>query len=338
MEPRARMKRPASRGGRARAAWRALLCTTAICLLACNVFRAPKPRVPPLSAGLKADRLRVDGYDRSYVLYIPARRPAHAPLLMLLHGSRQTAESLRRVTGYQFERLAEEHGFVVAYPNAYRRRWNDCRATGRYAARRRHVDDVGFLLALVGELAERAGIDRRRVFLAGYSAGGQLAFRVALEHPERVAGIAAFSANLPTADNFACEVAGKPVPVLLVEGTRDRINPFVGGKVTVFGFRSRGYVRSARESAEFFARLAGENKPSWQKLGASPDTWVEQWRWSKDGAPEVVLLTIHGGGHVVPGESSAFPRILGPVSAVIDGPRQAWDFFARQAPSNAPLE
>jgi hypothetical protein len=36
---------------------------------------------------------------------------------------------------------------------------------------------------------------------------------------------------------------------------------------------------------------------------------------------------------VVPGPGAAFPRILGKVSDVLDGPREAWNFFARQQPS-----
>jgi hypothetical protein len=33
---------------------------------------------------------------------------------------------------------------------------------------------------------------------------------------------------------------------------------------------------------------------------------------------------------VVPGPSAAFPRILGKVSEALDGPREVWNFFARQ--------
>lgn len=314
----------------------ALLCVAAVSLPACNLLRAPKRPVPRLSVDLKATTIQVDGYERSYLLYVPARRPVKAPLLVLLHGSRQTAAGLRRATGYEFERLAEEKGFVAVYPNAYRRRWNDCRAAGRSAARRRDVDDVSFLLALIRDVQARADIDRRRVFLAGYSGGGQLAFRVALERPEQVAGIAAFSANLPTPENFSCKVAGRPVPVLLVNGTRDRINPIAGGKVTVFGFKSRGYVRSAHESATFFVRLSRETIPEERKVSIAPDTWLQEQRWHKQGVTEVMLITIHGGGHVVPGQNSAFPRVLGPVSALLNGPREAWRFFARQPPSSAP--
>ncbi|MET0283524.1 MAG: PHB depolymerase family esterase [Polyangiales bacterium] len=297
-------------------------------LPACHLLRMPAPDMPELSAGMHAGTLQVDGLTRRYQLYVPNKHIANPPLLVLLHGSRMTGEDLRRATGYAFDRLADEHGFVAVYPDGYKRRWNDCRAGGRYAARRLQLDDVGYVLQLVDGLQKSAGVDPARVFLAGYSGGGQLAFRVALEHPERVAGIAAFSANLPADENWACSAVGKPVPTLLINGTLDRINPYAGGRTSVFGFATRGNVRSARASAEYFAQLAGTKDFTRMRRGVSVDTWVEQ--WSAKGSAEVVLLAVHGGGHVVPGPSAAFPRILGKVSSVLDGPREVWSFFARQ--------
>jgi polyhydroxybutyrate depolymerase len=301
-------------------------------LPACHLLRAPSPSVPELSAGMHAGTLEVGGLQRRYQLYVPKKHGAKPPLLVLLHGSRMTGDGLRRATGYAFDRLADEFGFVAVYPDGYKRRWNDCRAGGRYAARRLQLDDVGYVLKLVETLQHTVSIDPARVFLAGYSGGGQLAFRVALEHPGRVAGIAAFSANLPADENWACSVAGKPVPTLLINGTLDRINPYAGGRTSVFGFATRGTVRSARASAEYFAQLAGTKDFTRMRRGVSVDTWVEQWR--AQGSAEVVLLAVHGGGHVVPGPSAAFPRILGKVSSVLDGPREVWSFFARQ-PSRA---
>jgi polyhydroxybutyrate depolymerase len=309
------------------------LCATP---LACHWLRAPDRPAPELSEGIHERSLSVQERSRSYSLYVPEKRPPLAPLVVLMHGSRQTAEGLRRATGYGFDRLADEHGFIVVYPSGYERRWNDCRAGGRYAARRLQIDDVGFVLALVDELVRTAGADPTRVFLAGYSAGGQLAFRIALQHPERIAGIAVFGANLPTPENWACPTpSGRGVPVLLVNGTRDRINPFEGGKVTVFGFASRGMVRSSLESAQFFAERAGVPMVEHSRMHEGGDTWIEHWRWYAGGRPEVRLLAVHGGGHVVPGSGTAFPRILGRVSDDIDGPRESWQFFARQAPSSA---
>ncbi|MFT3928485.1 MAG: PHB depolymerase family esterase [Myxococcales bacterium] len=307
-----------------------LFLTVLLCTSACYLLHARDREAPELSAGIHAETLQVREQGRTYLLYLPKQRRPRAPLLVLLHGSKQTGEDLRRATGYAFDRLADQHGFVAVYPDGFERRWNDCRAAGRNPARKQGIDDVGFLLALTDRLATEADIDPGRVFLAGYSNGAQLAFRMALERPERVAGIATFSANLPTEDNFACQVSGKAVPALLINGTDDRINPFHGGEVTVFGFATRGTVRSAEASAAYFAGLAALPGPELSRLGETRDTWVEQRRWYRPGAPEVVLMAVHGGGHVVPGPAAAFPRILGKVTTVIDGPAEVWNFFARQ--------
>lgn len=268
--------------------------------------------------------------ERAYLLYVPQRSVPKPPLLVLLHGSRQTAQDLRVATGYAFDRLADQHGFIVVYPEGHGRRWNDCRAKGRFAARKLNLDDVGFLLALVDRLAETAGIDATRVFFAGYSNGGQLAFRMALERPERVAGIAAFAANLPSDENWLCHRGRRPVSALLINGTGDRINPFEGGRVSVFGFASRGTVRSAFASAEYFARLGSLSASEHSETDADSDAWLERFHWHAAGAPEVELIAVHGGGHVIPGPHAAFPRILGKVSTAIDGPAEVWRFFARQ--------
>jgi polyhydroxybutyrate depolymerase len=306
-----------------------LVITTA----ACYWVRAPEPSAPTLSAGVHAESIEVNGQARSYLLYVPKHLPERAPLVVLLHGSKQTGASFRMATGYAFDRLADAHGFVAVYPNGYRKHWNDCRSSGRYAARKLGMDDVGFVMSLIDRLQASTGVDPARVFLAGYSNGGQLAFRVATERPDRIAGLAAFSANLPASENWACAMTGKPVSALLVNGTADQINPFEGGEVTVFGFASRGRVRSSIESAHYFAELAGLSHLEQRRLGEASGEPIDEYRWRDPGKHEVMLLAVHGGGHVVPGPHAAFPGILGPAQA-LDGPAAAWSFFARQLQQN----
>jgi polyhydroxybutyrate depolymerase len=89
-------------------------------------------------------------------------------------------------------------------------------------------------------------------------------------------------------------------------------------------------VRSSQASAEYFARLAGLSQVEHEHVDATPDARVERFRWAAPGAPEVMLLAVHGGGHVIPGPRADFPVLLGKVSAALDGPVEAWSFFARQ--------
>jgi polyhydroxybutyrate depolymerase len=149
---------------------------------------------------------------RSYAFYAPANLAPGAPLVLALHGSMGNAEQMRRGTGYAFERLADRHGFVVAYPEGYEGHWNDCRKEASFAARRLRIDDVGYLRALVGRFRSEYGVDSTRVYAVGVSNGGHMIYRLALEAPDLVRAVAAVAANLPAAGNMECtpSEAGRP--------------------------------------------------------------------------------------------------------------------------------
>jgi polyhydroxybutyrate depolymerase len=291
--------------------------------------QSPAPRV----AGT-ASRVNVTagGRERSFVLYVPKSLKPHAPLLFVLHGSGGDGASMREVTGYEFDMLADAQGFLVVYPDGYEETWNDCRKASPHPARRMHIDDEGFIQAMIAKEALEHGADKGRVFAVGHSNGGQLAFRLALEQPERFAGVAAISAGLPTQENLDCTPSGKPIPVLIMNGTGDPINPYAGGKV-MLGFTSLGTVLSTPASAEYFAKLDGRTAPPMvtrlAHKNTSDPTWVEESSWGAPGKPSVVLYAIHGGGHVVPQPYFEYPGILGRQTGDIDAPAAIWDFFSK---------
>ena len=292
---------------------------------------APPPKVPPLSATIRRASLRVGERERTYQVYVPAQLPPHAPLVLALHGSGTDGATLRRWTGYELDQLVDRYGFVVAYPDGYKGNWNDCRRDGSFPAKLENVDDVGFMRALAAHLQAAHGLDPQRVYAFGYSNGGQLAFRLAIEEPRLVAAIAVAGANLPTPESFLCDPAGPTAPVLLVSGTQDPIRPYAGGPVTLFGFSPRGTARSAQATAEAFAQRNG--LPAASTASQLPHqqpgdpTTVACQRWGPADAPGVLLYTVHGGGHVVPQPAFRFPRLLGRTTADLDMPAQAVAFF-----------
>jgi len=294
---------------------------------------APAPPEPPLSARLELKTIRIGALERRYLVYAPARRAAGAPLIVVFHGSMGSPAKIRVETGYEFDRLADRHGFVVAYPAGHEGNWNDCRKAADYAARRLDIDDLGFFEAMVSQLQRQRGVDPERVFVAGLSSGGQFALRLALERPDRIAGAALFGASLPTPDNSVCAARPPSPPIMFVNGTSDPINPYEGGTVSMFGFASRGSVRSAIDSARHFAGTRTAAVPAIARLrpsGRGDGTWVERSVWRTPGRSEVVLLTVHGGGHVVPQPVYRPPRLLGRATTAINGPSEAWEFFRRQ--------
>ena len=293
----------------------------------------PAPEVPPLSASLQRGSVRVGERERSYAFYVPANPVAAPPLLLAFHGSMGNAAQMRRLSGYRFEQLADEHGFLVVYPEGYEGHWNDCRKTGPYAAKRLGIDDVGFTRSLVAHFRSTHNVDSSRVFAVGISNGAHFVYRLALEAPDVVGAIAAVAANLPTDENFDCTPARGTVATLIINGTEDPINPYDGGRVTIFGFGDRGTVRSARESAAWFARRNGiAGAPTVERLpqDGSGSTSAERTRWPSAADADVVLYTIRGGGHALPQSRVRAPRLLGRTHSGLDGPAEIWRFFAQR--------
>lgn len=303
-------------------------------------WHTPDFQQPALTGKVEQRRLVFDGLQRSFLVYIPKRLPDRVPVVLVLHNSAGTAKRMRSSTAWAFEQIADRHGAVIVYPEGFERHWNDCRATGNYAAKRRAVDDVGFLRAVVARLDGDPALGARRiaeeqVFAAGFSNGGHMALRLALEAPDFVAGVAAIAASLPAADNFDCEPSGRSVPVMLINGDSDPISPYDGGDIWSLGpFNRRGAVQSTLATAEYFRALAGYTDPPFEHRYPDADpadgTVATRMVWSADDRPEIDVITIHGGGHTIPHPQMAMPRIFGRTGHDVPTTDEIWRFFRRQ--------
>jgi len=295
---------------------------------------SPEPDAASLTGTLAKGSMQVDGLKRTYRSYVPRQLAKGAPLVLVMHGSGENAAQIRIETGYAFERLADEHGFAVVYPDSYSFDWNDCSRIGDFSVAGRLVDDVGFLGALTDKLIAELGVDSRRVFATGVSAGGFMSLRLALEAPSRFRAVAAVAANVPMPDNFKCKPVGQGTSVMIMNGTRDPLVPFDGGEVNLLGlFYKGGNVHSARESVQYFADLNRlTDAPAIVPNQAADSAKVEQLLWRNDGKAEVALVAIHGGGHGLPQPYYRRPRLLGPSPMAPNGAAIIWEFFARQKP------
>ena len=161
-----------------------------------------------------------------------------------------------------------------------------------------------------------------------------MAFRLALEAPSRFRAVAAVAANVPTLENFKCKPAGKGTSsVMIMNGTKDPLNPFDGGEVELFGWLRRGKVRSSQESGQYFADLNNiTGTPETNETQVTDGVHVDQVLWRNDSKVEVELVAIHGGGHGIPQPYKRYPRILGPTPKEPNGPAVIWAFFERQRP------
>jgi polyhydroxybutyrate depolymerase len=169
-----------------------------------------------------------DGRVRTYRVYVPSERAADAPLVIGLHGGTGNGDQFAASSG--FDALAEEHGFVIAYPDGTptalgerRLVWNGggCCA----AAVRDDVDDVGFLTELIDVLAAEHDLDPTRALVTGHSNGAIMGLRLACEAAEHIAAVAVQAGTVFVDDCAPSE----PVAVMDLHGTEDRNLPIEGG-------------------------------------------------------------------------------------------------------------
>ncbi|MBI1256867.1 MAG: hypothetical protein GC204_05310 [Chloroflexi bacterium] len=271
-------------------------------------------------------------WERDYLLYLPMNynREQPIPLVLVLHGGGGTAHHMIKLTQSMFNTLADEHNFMVVYPNGFGRQWND----GRFETRGRNMDDVGFIRELIDSLATAYAVDLEHVFVTGISNGGHMAYRLACDMPDRIAGIAPVAALMPGNLEQACRPA-RPMPVLIIAGTDDPLVPYRGGAVQV-GTQQRGTVASADTTLRFWAKINGcTGEPLVTDLedrDPRDGTHIRETLYSSCDAP-TVLYSIVGGGHTWPGGKQYLDeRMIGKTSREFDASEMIWGFFRSRLP------
>lgn len=295
-------------------------------------FRAPAVAPPHLDGDLMKATIEVDSVVRRYRVYRPAKMALRPALLFVLHGSASDGSEARRATFYEFDRLSDRHGFIVVYPDGYEQHWNDCWAAERHSANTKDVDDMAFFSAMIDRFVAEEKVDPDRVYATGISGGGQLAYRFALEMPERFAAVAPVAASLPDDASLNCTRSGEPIAILIMNGTADPMNPYAGGRVGLYGlWGDPGTVLSTDATVEYFAQLAGHAAPprvtAYYDAATHDDSRAEHVSFRGGSGPEVALIRVEGGGHTFPHPFYRFPRFMGATNADIDAAAEIWRFF-----------
>lgn len=124
------------------------------------------------------------GLTRSYRLHVPPAEPSG--LVISLHGGGGTGAGQEALT--DFDAVADAADLLVVYPDGYDKSWADGR--GASPADRRHLDDVGFLVALAAKLVHDFDIAPGHVFATGMSNGGFMSNRLACDRADIFAAVA----------------------------------------------------------------------------------------------------------------------------------------------------
>jgi polyhydroxybutyrate depolymerase len=291
------------------------LAVVGVCLVACA-----GREVSAASSKDQPGTFQFGGLKRTYTLHVPPGPPVG--LVLNLHGGGGTGIGQQGLT--EFDDVANAHNLLVAYPDGYDKSWADGR--GASPADRRHIDDVGFLVALVSKLQNDFGIAPGHVFVTGMSNGGFMSNRLACERADVFAAIAPVAGTLGV--GVACKPS-QPVSVLEVHGTADPLVPFNGGEV-----RGRGGVSHSISITTMVNQWRAidrcQGDPTAQELPDVRDG-THVLRLDSTGCAagtEVVLYQINNGGHTWPGGKQYLPKpVIGPTTRAFDGSLVIAQFF-----------
>jgi len=285
-----------------------------------------------VGAGAAERTMRHGGRERTYLVHDFGRGRAPAPVVIVLHGGGGNAENAVRMTG--FDPIAARDGFIVVYPNGTARlprarflTWNAGHCCA--AAMEAHVDDVGFIGAIIDALVSNGRANPTRVYVTGMSNGAMMAHRVGRELSTRVAAIAPVVGAV-----FGDEPPPRtPVPAFIVVGAEDQIVPPGGGPLqlrAILGGQSAADrdVAPAIAQAAYWAGHNGCGEPTRTQGKAISRL---EWRHCTSGAP-VVYQSVAGNGHAWPGgepgrEGAALP------TRDFDASAEMWEFFKTQTRS-----
>ena len=312
-----------------------LLGIAALVLIIAGMFfyfvYVPKPPEPELSGNYARHTLESNFITRNFSSYTPKGLSEGSALIFVLHGSKGNGDQIRTTSAYEFDLLADKLGFIVVYPDGYMNHWNDCRVSADYAANTQDIDDTVFFTDMIAFFSDSGLVDFDKIYVTGHSNGGHMAYRLALEIPERFAAVAPISANLPVNENLGCNKSGKPISIAIFNGTNDPINPFEGGLVTILGNTSRGEVLSSEDTAIYWKDLAGIKRPAsvipHPETDGVKQTSISEQRWLGESGIQVRLYTLSGSGHVIPSKIAHFPRLLGGDAGDLSGPDEIVTFF-----------
>ena len=311
------------------------LSILALTLSACARNGRETPLEVTLPAGDHEFSLAHGGRSRAYIVHVPARLTPPVPVVVAFHGGGGEAPGYQAYAG--LDAVADREGFVVVYPfgsGILPRRlltWNAGDCCG--FALNQGVDDVGFAVALLDDLAERLPIDPTRVYATGHSNGAMMSYRLA-EASDRFAAVA------PVAGAMGVDATpGRPVAVLHLHSVDDPRALYDGGLGPPFpGTDVRSFHRPVETSlAAWRTRngCTGEPRVADTRTGA-PRTINEGqtatllvWDRCTSGRP-VSHWKLTGVGHAWPGNEVAEVRedVIGAPTTLIRAAEEAWRFFA----------
>jgi polyhydroxybutyrate depolymerase len=277
-----------------------------------------------------------DGQARQYTVYLPPCSSDEAlPVVFAFHGVMMNGQTMAEMTDLHV--LGNRCKFIVVYPDGdghgVFRTWNSGGRSGRLE--RIAEDDVGLIRCIVGQLKKSYNIDSKRIHATGFSNGGMLCYRLAVEAPDLFASIAPVAGTLAV----STKPAKRYVPALHIHGTEDKVVPWTGPNLKTpknLDFMSVPQTIGAWKKLLIDCNVSATDSEIVCRLERWPDRKPDQTRieiecYTLDESSQetdLQFVRVIGGGHTWPGGKNR-EWVVGDTSEEFSANEMMWEFFQK---------
>lgn len=208
-----------------------LFCATALAYAGCNKKENSGTVQKEYVTGKNRFTTIIDGLEREFFVHVPKSYVASTavPMVFMLHGTSGNGEEFYLNSGWK--EVGEANNLITVFPSSWRyciieedgvrkttTKWNSQPASFQFCAGEVPKDDIKFFRAIITYLSSILNIDPKRIYLVGFSNGGQMAAKCAIELSDKIAAVVESAGSFAVDSTFAPK---RKIAILFQRGNQD---------------------------------------------------------------------------------------------------------------------
>lgn len=187
---------------------------------------------PNFTTGKNSFTVTADGVTRNYIVSVPSRYTGQTktPVVIMCHGAGGDGELFYKISGWK--EVGDSLGIITVFPSALSycvvddgvmensTKWNSFPGGDPFCPGQDLKDDVAFMRQMIADLERKYNIDTKRIYMVGFSSGGQFSATCAIQ----MSDVLAASISCGGGGSFPRDSMYTPLrqlPVMLMFGSKD---------------------------------------------------------------------------------------------------------------------
>lgn len=195
----------------------------------CKDNDAPNP--DSYDKGQNRFTLTVESTEREYYVHVPEAYTGDTvtAVVFMLHGT--SGNGLDMWTRSGWKEVGEAENILTVYPSSLRyciidpvdgqkttTKWNSQPVEWQFCPTETPRDDIRFLTEVIEDLNQRFNVDSKRIYLVGFSNGGQMAAKCSIEMSDLLAAIVSNASSFHVDSTF---IPKRKLPTTFQLGNED---------------------------------------------------------------------------------------------------------------------